>query len=48
VQQLQMAARKTPVSDGNHLGIEGANYFAAMTTREPAEAMPKMRPLLLP
>ncbi|AQR75233.1 rhamnogalacturonan acetylesterase [Sphingomonas sp. LM7] len=33
--------------DRTHLGVEGANYFAAMVTRELAEAIPEMRPLLV-
>lgn len=33
--------------DRTHLGIEGANYFAAMVTRELAAAVPEMRPLLV-
>jgi lysophospholipase L1-like esterase len=34
--------------DRTHLGVEGANYFAAMVTRELGEAVPEMRPLLVP
>ncbi|ATY32467.1 rhamnogalacturonan acetylesterase [Sphingomonas psychrotolerans] len=33
--------------DRTHLGVEGANYFAAMVTRELAAAVPEMRPLLV-
>jgi hypothetical protein len=33
--------------DRTHLGIEGANYFAAMVTRELAAVVPGMRPLLV-
>jgi hypothetical protein len=33
--------------DRTHLGIDGANYFAAMVTRELAAAVPEMRPLLV-
>jgi lysophospholipase L1-like esterase len=34
--------------DRTHLGIEGANYFATMVTRELSIAIPEMRPLLVP
>jgi lysophospholipase L1-like esterase len=34
--------------DHTHLGIEGANYFATMVTRELSVAIPEMRPLLVP
>lgn len=34
--------------DYTHLGREGADYFAAMVTRELAAAVPEMRPLLIP
>ncbi len=34
--------------DYTHLGREGADYFAAMVTRGLAEAVPDMRPLLIP
>lgn len=34
--------------DHTHLGVEGANYFAAMVTRELSAAVPEMRPLLVP
>ena len=34
--------------DRTHLGIEGANYFATMVTRELSVAIPEMRPLLVP
>lgn len=33
--------------DHTHLGIEGANYFAAMVTHELSVAVPDMRPLLV-
>jgi lysophospholipase L1-like esterase len=33
--------------DRTHLGVEGANYFATMVTRELAAAVPEMRPLLV-
>lgn len=33
--------------DRTHLGVEGANYFAAMVTRELAAAVPELRPLLV-
>jgi len=33
---------------GTNLGIEGANYFATMVTRELSVAIPEMRPLLVP
>ena len=33
--------------DYTHLGVEGANFFAAMVTRELARKVPKMRPLLV-
>ncbi|MBO9622487.1 MAG: rhamnogalacturonan acetylesterase [Sphingomonas sp.] len=47
VQDLPMAQRKLSF-DRTHLGTEGADYFAAMVTRELAAAVPHMRPLLLP
>ena len=34
--------------DYTHLGREGADFFAAMVTRELAAAVPEMRPLLIP
>jgi lysophospholipase L1-like esterase len=34
--------------DHTHLGVEGANYFATMVTRELSVAIPEMRPLLVP
>lgn len=34
--------------DYTHLGTEGANVFASMVTRELSQAVPDMRPLLLP
>ena len=34
--------------DHTHLGIEGADYFATMVTRELSVAVPEMRPLLVP
>jgi lysophospholipase L1-like esterase len=36
-----------PVFDHTHLGRDGADYFAAMVTRELSVAVPEMRPLLL-
>lgn len=33
--------------DRTHLGVEGANYFAAMVTLGLAKTVPEMRPLLL-
>ena len=34
--------------DHTHLGVEGADYFATMVTRELSVAVPEMRPLLVP
>lgn len=34
--------------DHTHLGVAGADYFAAMVTRELSVAIPDMRPLLVP
>ena len=34
--------------DHTHLGVEGAEYFATMVTRELSVAIPEMRPLLVP
>ena len=34
--------------DHTHLGVEGADYFATMVTRELSVAAPEMRPLLVP
>jgi lysophospholipase L1-like esterase len=34
--------------DHTHLGVEGADYFATMVTRELSVAIPEMRPLLVP
>ncbi|WP_066651530.1 MULTISPECIES: rhamnogalacturonan acetylesterase [Sphingomonas] len=36
-----------PVFDRTHLGRTGADYFATMVTRQLAQAVPEMRPLLL-
>lgn len=47
VQDQRMGQRKLSF-DRTHLGTEGADYFAAMVTRELAAAVPRMRPLLLP
>jgi lysophospholipase L1-like esterase len=47
VQDLPMGQRKLSF-DRTHVGLEGANYFATMITRELAAAVPEMRPLLLP
>jgi lysophospholipase L1-like esterase len=41
-------ARPKLAFDHTHLGIEGANYFATMVTRELLVAIPEMRPLLVP
>ena len=46
VEVLPMAQPKLSF-DRTHLGVEGANYFAAMVTRELAAAVPEMRPLLV-
>jgi hypothetical protein len=42
-----MAAPKLSF-DYTHLGTEGANVFASVVTQELSEAVPAMRPLLLP
>jgi len=47
VSELPMAAPRLSF-DYTHLGREGADYFAAMVTRELAAAVPEMRPLLIP
>lgn len=47
IQELPMARAKLSF-DRTHLGTEGANYFADMVTRELAQAVPAMRPLLIP
>jgi lysophospholipase L1-like esterase len=46
-QDLPMARAKLSF-DRTHLGAEGADYFADMVTRELAEAVPAMRPFLIP
>ncbi len=46
--QVKPMAQPRLSFDRTHLGTEGANYFAAMVTRELAEAVPEMRPLLVP
>lgn len=46
VDELPMATPRLSF-DRTHLGREGANYFAAMVTRELAVAAPEMRPLLI-
>ena len=45
--EVQPMAQPKLSFDRTHLGIEGANYFAAMVTRELAAAVPGMRPLLV-
>jgi lysophospholipase L1-like esterase len=47
VQVQPMAAPKLSF-DYTHLGTEGANVFASVVTQELSEAVPAMRPLLLP
>jgi len=47
VNELPMAVPRLSF-DYTHLGREGADYFAAMVTRELAAAVPEMRPLLIP
>jgi lysophospholipase L1-like esterase len=46
--QVQPMASPKLSFDYTHLGTEGANVFAAIVTRELSEAVPEMRPLLLP
>jgi len=46
--QVQPMAKPKLSFDYTHLGTEGANVFAAVVTRELSEAVPTMRPLLLP
>ncbi|HUD27263.1 MAG TPA: lysophospholipase, partial [Novosphingobium sp.] len=46
--QVQPMASPKLSFDYTHLGTEGANVFAAVVTRELSEAVPAMRPLLLP
>jgi lysophospholipase L1-like esterase len=46
IEELPMAKPKLSF-DRTHLGVKGANYFAAMVTRELAAAVPEMRPLLV-
>jgi lysophospholipase L1-like esterase len=46
--QVQPLASPKLSFDYTHLGTEGANVFAAIVTRELSEAVPAMRPLLLP
>jgi len=45
--EVQPMARPRLSFDRTHLGTEGANFFAAMVTRELAAAVPEMRPLLV-
>jgi lysophospholipase L1-like esterase len=45
--EVQPMAQPHLSFDRTHLGVEGANYFAAMVTRELAAAVPEMRPLLV-
>lgn len=45
--EVQPMAQPKLSFDRTHLGVEGANYFAAMITRELAAAVPEMRPLLV-
>jgi lysophospholipase L1-like esterase len=45
--EVQPMAQPRMSFDRTHLGIEGANYFATMVTRELAAAVPEMRPLLV-
>ncbi|WBY07552.1 rhamnogalacturonan acetylesterase [Sphingomonas sp. 7/4-4] len=45
--EVQPMAQPKLSFDRTHLGIEGANYFAAMVTRELAAVVPGMRPLLV-
>jgi hypothetical protein len=45
--EVQPMAQPRLSFDRTHLGVEGANYFAAMVTRELATAVPEMRPLLV-
>lgn len=45
--EVQPMAQPRLSFDRTHLGVEGANYFAAMVTRELAAAVPEMRPLLV-
>jgi len=47
INELPMAVPRLSF-DYTHLGREGADYFAAMVTRELAAAIPEMRPLLIP
>lgn len=47
VQDLPWGQRKLAF-DRTHLGRTGADYFARMAARELAEAVPALRPLLLP
>jgi lysophospholipase L1-like esterase len=46
--QVQPMATPKLSFDYTHLGTEGANVFASVVTRELSEAVPAMRPLLLP
>ncbi|TGX40861.1 rhamnogalacturonan acetylesterase [Sphingomonas naasensis] len=46
--EVQPMAQPRLSFDRTHLGVEGANYFATMVTRELAAAVPAMRPLLIP
>jgi lysophospholipase L1-like esterase len=45
--EVQPMAQPKLSFDRTHLGVEGANYFATMVTRELAVAVPEMRPLLV-
>lgn len=45
---VQEMAKPKLSFDRTHLGTEGANYFAKMVTHELAQAVPEMRPLLIP
>jgi lysophospholipase L1-like esterase len=47
VQEKPMAVPKLSF-DRTHLGSEGADYFAAMVTRQLAKAVPELRPMLVP
>jgi lysophospholipase L1-like esterase len=47
VQEVPMAVPKLSF-DRTHLGRAGADYFAAMVTRELAAAVPEMRGMLIP
>jgi hypothetical protein len=46
--QVQPLATPKLSFDYTHLGTEGANVFAAIVTQELSEAVPAMRPLLVP